>query len=513
MDSQRQVKFIVLSANLEDPVDRKYLTIHLRGHDVRLQLDTGADVTLILRSTWNRIGRPAYKPSDVRIQTANGNPLKIFGQVECNFSYEDANHKGVCYVTEKLDLLGMSWIQKLRSFKDFLDAKCGKNVAMPHDIVSTSLATAGPNAKDEFIRELRQRFREVFASSLGRCTKAKASLQLKENVTPVYRPKRPVPYAAQECVDKELERLEENGVISRVNYSPWAAPIVVVKKANGTLRICADFSTGLNDALQSDSYPLPLPDDIFATLNGGKIFSQIDFADAYLQVEVEEDSKDLVTINTHRGLYRYNRLPFGVKSAPGIFQRIMDTMLAGLPGALAYLDDVIVVGKDEAEHRANLEAVFARIKDFGFRVRLEKCTFFMDKIRYLGVIIDKDGRRPDPKKIEAINRMPAPTDVASTRSFLGLLNFYGNFVAEMRELRAPLDRLLKKDTKWSWSKDCQSAFDRAKAILSSDLLLTHYNPRQDIIVSGDRDSGIWRLTIREQKRLEVLSRRSLPFQL
>ena len=351
---------------------------------------------------------------------------------------------------------------------------------------SSSSRTATINsARTEFIDKLRQKYPAVFADSLGRCSMAKATLQLHPDVKPVFRQKRPVPYAALPDVDQELDRLEKLGVISQVNYSSWAAPIVVAKKANGSIRICADFSTGLNDALELHQYPLPLPEDIFTTLNGGQIFSQIDFADAYLQVEVDNKSKELLTINTHRGLYQYNRLPFGVKSAPGIFQQIMDTMLADVPGAAAYLDDVIVVGRTEEEHRANLDTVFKRIEEFGFHIRLDKCKLFMPQVKYLGFIIDKYGRRPDPAKIEAIQNMPPPTDVTTLRSFLGLINYYGNFIKEMRELRAPLDALLKKDTKWNWSKACQNAFDRTKAILSSDLLLTHYDPHLDIVVAAD----------------------------
>lgn len=160
--------------------------------------------------------------------------------------------------------------------------------------------------------QLKQKYPEAFNNGLGRYKLSKATLQLRPGVKPIFRPKRPVPCAALPAVEKELDRLESIGVISKVNYSNWAAPIVIVKKSNGTLRICADFSTGLNDALELHQYPLPLPEDIFATLNGGQYFSHVDLADAYLQVEMDDQSKNLLTINTHRGLYQYNRMPFGV---------------------------------------------------------------------------------------------------------------------------------------------------------------------------------------------------------
>nr|CDJ98236.1 RNA-directed DNA polymerase (reverse transcriptase) domain containing protein [Haemonchus contortus] len=159
----------------------------------------------------------------------------------------------------------------------------------------------------------------------------------------------------------------------------------------------------------------------------------------------------------------------------------MDTILAGLPGVVAYLDDVIVVGGTEEEHRRNLHTAFRRIAESGLHVRMEKCRFATSSINYLGYIIDKHGRRPDPKKIEAITKMPVPQDISRLRSFLGLLSYYGTFIKEMRSLRAPLDALLAKNAKFNWTKECNVSFNRAKSILSSD----HYDPSQEIIVAGD----------------------------
>uniref|UniRef100_A0A5S6QZD2 RNA-directed DNA polymerase n=1 Tax=Trichuris muris TaxID=70415 RepID=A0A5S6QZD2_TRIMR len=160
----------------------------------------------------------------------------------------------------------------------------------------------------------------------------------------------------------------------------------------------------------------------------------------------------------------------------------MDTMLAELTGAVAYLDDVIIVGKNSEDHQKNLEAVLERIDEFGFCIRPEKCT---ECIKYLGFVFDKHGRRPDPAKVEAITRMAAPTNASSLRSFLGMLNYYGSFVKEMRELRASLDALLKKDQPFVWSSDCQATFDKAKLLLNSDLLLTHYNAAMEVVVAAD----------------------------
>jgi hypothetical protein len=297
-------------------------------------------------------------------------------------------------------------------------------------------------------------------------------LTLKQNATPANRRARPVPYASLPIVEQELDRLLNLGVIKSVKHADWTAPVMVVKKPDGSARLCVDYSTGLNDALQLHQHPLPVPKDIFTILNGGRVFSRINFSDAYLQVELDDDSKRLCNINAHHGVYEYQRLPFGVKSTPGIFQTIMDKMLAGLPFATAYLDDIVVVSHSQDDHGCHLHSVFDRINEYGFHMRSGKCSFFQPSIKYLVFIVDKDGRRPDPQKISAVADMPAPTNITTLCSFLGLVNYYQSFVPKMRSICQPLDDLLKKDKEWIWSACCQQAFESIKCILNSGQLVT-----------------------------------------
>ncbi|XP_061504929.1 uncharacterized protein K02A2.6-like [Anopheles gambiae] len=323
---------------------------------------------------------------------------------------------------------------------------------------------------------------------MGLCTKGNVNLQLKEHCRPVFCPKRPVAYAMLDAVDKELDRLQQLGVITPVDYSDWAAPIVVVRKANGQIRICGDYSTGLNGALHPQEYPLPLPADIFAKLGNCTHFTQIDLTDAFLQVEIAEQSRSLLTINTHKGLYSYNRLPPGIKVAPAAFQQLMDKMLVGLRGVSSYMDDIIVGVRNQEEHDETLLQTLGRIQEYGFTIRVDKCSFNKSQIRYLGHIIDRNGISPDPSKVEAIINLPAPSDVSEVRSFLGALNYYGRFIPNLRNLRNPLDALLKEGKQFDWSAECQKVFEKFKTILSSNLALTHYDPRFEIIVSADASS-------------------------
>ncbi|PIC43510.1 hypothetical protein B9Z55_004221 [Caenorhabditis nigoni] len=476
-----KIKSVIIGSATHSKVNRIYRTVSINGTPLKMQLDTGADVTLISTKDWIRLGRPSLQTPTIQVKSANHQPIAVKGTFTCQFNLNGTFTSGMAHVAETGTLLGTDWISKDPHLWQILNANQISKVSSGVGSACNDL----DNMREGLKAELNKQFSDVFKPELGHCTKTKASLVLKPDAQPVFRKSRPVPFAAVSTVTEELDRLQKAGVISPIDHSDWAAPIVLVKKKNGSLRMCADFSTGLNDAIQLHQHPLPTADDIFATLNGGKFFSQIDLAEAYFQIELDEEAKKMLCINTHKGLYRYNRLAFGVKSAPGSFQQVMDSMITGLDGTAAYLDDIIISGSSIEEHNKRLMALMKRINDYGFRIRLEKCTFLMERITFLGFVIDSDGRRPDPEKIAAIDQMPPPTNDSKVRSFLGLIQFYGSFVSELFKLRPPLDALTKKDAKFQWTPQCQYSFDRVKKILKSDLLLTHFDPNLPIIVAAD----------------------------
>ena len=229
----------------------------------------------------------------------------------------------------------------------------------------------------------------------------------------------------------ELKRLEKEGILHEVRFSNWATPIVPVAKSNGTVRICGDQKTTVNPQLQTEEYPLPRIDDIFAKLTGGQKFTKIDLRQAYHQMEVEEESQEYLTINTHQGLYRYNRLVFGITSAPAIWQRSMDQILEGVEGTSCILDDMIITGKDDKEHLENLEGVLKRLKANGLRANREKCEFFQTKITYCGHEVHRHGLHKTQEKIHAVVNAPRPENVQQLRSFLGLVNYYHKFLPNL----------------------------------------------------------------------------------
>ncbi|XP_055543306.1 uncharacterized protein K02A2.6-like [Wyeomyia smithii] len=436
-------------------------------------LDSGSDITIISRENWKKVGCPATNPADCVAKTASGGKLNISDMFSATISIGGIVKTCkiyMCGTNLNLNVLGSDAMDKFGLWDVPLSSICS--------LVHSS-------DFDDDVADLKARFPNVFSNTMGLCKKTQVHLTLKPDTQLVFKPKRPVAYSVEALVKEELRRLEGLGIITPITYADWAAPIVVVRRPNRSVRICADFSTGLNNALKPNSHPLQLSEDIFARMANCTIFGHIDLSDAYLQVEVDDESRKLLVINTHKGLYRFNRLSPGIRTAPGEFQQIMDAILSGIEYACPYLDDILVGGRTRAELKLNLQQVLGRLQEYGFTVRIEKCSFFMSQVKYLGQLMDREGIRPDPEKIAAIISMPAPHDVPTLRSYLGAVNYYGKYIREMRNLRQPLDELLKKGTSFSWSDKCQRSFDRFKEVLQSSLLLTHYNPRLNIVVSAD----------------------------
>ena len=234
-----------------------------------------------------------------------------------------------------------------------------------------------------------------------------------------------------------------------------------------------------------DQYPLPKVDDLLATLARGKKFTKLDLTQAYLQLALHPESKEYCTINTHCGLYRFNRLPFGIASAPAVFQKVMDTILQGVPGALCYIDDILVSGSTDEEHLHNLEDVFRRLQSYGIRMKKSKCFFMRASVTYLGHLINAEGIHATPEKIKAIVEAPMPTNVQQLRSFLGLLNYYRKFLPNLAAIIQPLNDLLQKNKQWKWTDECSQAVDSAKQLLTTSSVLTHYDPSVPLRLAAD----------------------------
>ncbi|XP_077522693.1 uncharacterized protein LOC144133464 [Amblyomma americanum] len=298
------------------PSKKSYVvSVNVEGHDLPMQVDTGAAVTVVPESVYAaKLSHVKCEPTKLGLKTYTGEKMHVIGQ--CNVT---ARYEGQCAVLPIVVvregernlpiLLGRSWLEKLQ-----LNWK---------SLFALSI--------DDRVLKLHSKFPSVFSSTLGAIRNYEAKLVLQPKCTPVFCKPRPVPFALREAVEKELSDLEKKGVIERVTQSEWATPLVVVPKKEGDkLRLCGDFKITLNPVLKTDHYPLPLPEDLFTAVCEGKVFCVLDFSSAYQQVMLSPESKAIVTVNTHRGLYRYNRLPYGIASAPALFQSLMDKVLMAI---------------------------------------------------------------------------------------------------------------------------------------------------------------------------------------
>ena len=335
------------------------------------------------------------------------------------------------------------------------------------------------------LRQLLNNFDDLFSDNLGTITNFEASLEVHPDSHPKFFKPRPVPFAIKAAIEEELDRLEANGSIEKVAHSTWAAPIVAVPKKNRKFRICGDYKVNVNQVLDVNQYPLPTPDQLFATLAGGTKFTTLDLSQAYMQLPLEEESKQYVTINTHRGLYRYTRMPFGIASAPAIFQRLMDTVLQGIPNVMCYIDDILVTGKDDEDHLRNLAAVLSRLQDQGFGLCKEKCSFLVDSVDYLGHRINAEGLHAHPDKVAAVVNAPEPRNVSELRALLGMVNYYRKFIANLSSLLQPLNSLLQANKPWKWTDKATKAFIAAKKAIATTGVLAHYDPKQPLTLAGD----------------------------
>ncbi|XP_059062766.1 uncharacterized protein K02A2.6-like [Achroia grisella] len=331
------------------------------------------------------------------------------------------------------------------------------------------------------------RYSEVFADELGRFTGGRVSIHLREGARPVFMRARPLAYALREPVERALEQLVSDGVLTPVDRSDWATPIVPVVKKDGNIRICADYKLTLNKVLDVDRYPLPRVEDLLPRLHGGEYFSKIDLSQAYAQF-VLDDTCNCTVINTHKGLFRYNRLVYGLASSPGIFQRKLEQLFGHIPFVGVFLDDIIISGRDSHSHFENLCKVFEILKSSGLKVKKEKCSFFAESVTYLGYVVSKKGVHTCPDKVKAITNTPAPTNVSELRSLLGMVMYYGKFVRNISFILAPLYELLRSGVRFVWTENCDKAFREVKRLLISSEVLVHYSPDLPLILTTDASS-------------------------
>lgn len=326
--------------------------------------------------------------------------------------------------------------------------------------------------EQQSVKELLLEFTDVFASpgSTGQTAILRHRID-----TGVAQPIRQgLRRAARPVIDKQAELVDDmltKGVI-RPSSSPWASPIVLVKKKDGTARFCLDYRL-LNEVTKPDAFPIPRIDDTLDALEGNAYFSALDLESGYWQVEVDERDKEKTAFICHQGLFEFNVMPFGLRNAPATFQRLMQLVLQGLTwqACLVFIDDVIIMGRTITEHNDRLRAVLERLREANLRLKPSKCRFANTSMIALGHRVSKAGIAVDESKTAAVRDWPTPRNSKEVKSFLGLTSYYRRFVRNYSKIAEPLRRLTLPTERFQWTPAAEAAFNELKVALTSAPIL------------------------------------------
>lgn len=341
-----------------------------------------------------------------------------------------------------------------------------------------------------------EEYQDVFSSSkmdIGCTPLIHHSIDTGDSPPIAVAPRR-IPIALEEKVDKMIEELLKNDII-QPSESPWNAPIVIVAKKNGDIRLCVDYRK-LNAVTKRTVYPIPATSQLLDCLNGSIFFSTLDLSQGYHQIPMAPQDIPKTAFATRRGQYEYKRMPFGLSTAPATFQRLMHIAFKNenWEKCLIYLDDVLIFGRSAEEHLARLKAVLQRVREAGLKLSPAKCTFMEQKVEYLGHVITADGIQTDHKKVEKIQSWPVPTTVKEMKSFLGLAGYYRRFIKDYAEIVRPLELLCSRDEsnkkpsqdiRAQWNETHQGSFIQLKTALCSAPLLAYPEERGLFILDTD----------------------------
>ena len=370
-----------------------------------------------------------------------------------------------------------------------LDLLIKHNLVDPKRMAIISEIEGTKCVPNDQIEKLKEKYSDVFDNSkLGRMTDYETSIRLSKNALPSVHAVRKIPFTLKTAVEKELQRMEDLGAITKVDGpTDWVSSMVLTKKDDGSIRICLD-PTSLNEYVMREHTRLPTPEETFASIGKASVFSKLDLKCGYWQLPLDESSSYLTTFNTPKGRYRYNVMPFGLNCANEMFQKKMTQAFEGCEGTRIMFDDILVFADSVEKHNECLDRILKRCRDVGIKLNLDKCQFYMSEVKYIGHIISKDGMKPDPSKISDIENMPTPQSKKDVQRLLGMVTYLSKYIPNLSSITQPMRQLLHKCNEFIWTFEQDTAFKKIKQILTSAPVLAFYDVNKDVELHCDASS-------------------------
>jgi len=452
------------------------------GQTKEFVLDTGSPISFIPISVFYQLGfsRRNLQPTSTTITGVSGHSLPVVGQFKAMVRLDN--------VCSDIDLI----ITKSGPSVLGLDALRALKVNL---VLHTS-----PSPSSEVASLIHQ-------SSLNRGGMKVDPIHLQTQGDPKFLKARPIAFGLRDPVRKNLQELVAEGILKPVSSSVWATPIVTPIKPSGQPRICGDFRLTVNPNLLRTSTTTPEVEEMFHGLRGSTFFSRVDLTNAFLQIPLDEDSKQITTINTPWGLFQYQFLPFGLHVSSGIFQSVIDRILSGLQGVRAYQDDIFVFGRDKDQHDRNLLELLRILNKYNVKINARKSEFSLQRLKYLGYIVDGTGISADLDRIRALRLSPKPTTGEQLRSFLGFAQYYSKFVPNFSDVAFKLFDQAKMD-ELNWTNDMDEAYNTLMdALLNSRVLRSFQLGLPSVLVVDASQHSIGAVLEQEHHPVICISRK------
>ena len=453
-------------------------------------IDTGAAVSLLPASWVNRL-KLCLNPSPLNLSSVDGRPLNVLG--ECPLSLCSKQLRRTFFWTFVIaeirePLLGADFLSHFALLVDCKHARVIDRTTLLKSICSVRASPANPSPlialpeiADQRVRDLLLEFSALYSQTSPMHDSSQVTTQhIIETTTdlPVFAKARQLSNEKLAAAKTEFDNLLQQGLI-RPSKSPWASPLHMVPKADGSWRPCGDYRR-LNAITKPDRYPVPHLSSLKSKLHGATVFSKLDLLRAFHQIPMAPSDIEKTAVITSFGLFEFLYMPFGLRNAAQTLQRLMDSMFRDLPFTMVYLDDILIFSKDADEHLSHLRQVFELLSTHGLRISPSKCEFMLSEIDFLGHHITANGTQPKPKKIDAIVNYQKPVDYASLRRFMGMIGFYRHFIPNFAATCHPLYELLgstnQRNHTLDWSEQADTAFNTVKDSLTSAETLCHPDP-------------------------------------